>query len=241
MSTDVPTPPGDPDSSPGAGPPAAGPPAAGVPAPGPTDTGPTARKPRKRFLLIGTGIGLAAVLLFGIVTSIGSSDGAGNAGGTSGAPHQGGPVPTFSATNVGPVGPATVSVPAGGTGTPTVLLFFGAWCTACHSELPPLAAAVRTQNAAGGPLSHIEVLGVDSLDKTSAAQNFIRTAGAGFPVAYDRNDNITSGDFWFTGDPYAVFVNADGSINRIVRGDVLTPSSFSADEHALLRSTHTLP
>jgi hypothetical protein len=122
-----------------------------------------------------------------------------------------------------------------------VLLFFGAWCTACHAELPPLAAAVRSQNAAAGPLSHITVLGVDSLDKTSAAQNFIRTAGVGFPVAYDPNDNITSGDFWFTGDPYAVFVDANGTINRIVRGDVLTPSSFSADEQALVHTTSTTP
>jgi thiol-disulfide isomerase/thioredoxin len=224
MSTDVPTPPGAPEPSPGVGPP---------------DAGQTLRKPRKRFLVIGTGLGLVAVLLFGIFTSIGSSTGSGNGGGTSGAPHEGGPVPAFSGTNIGPVGPATVRVPAGGTGTPTVLLFFGAWCTACHQELPSLAAAVRTQNAAGGPLSHIKVLGVDSLDKTSAAQNFVRTVGVGFPVAYDPNDNITSGDFLFTGDPYAVFVNADGSINRIVRGDVLTPASFTADEQVLLRSAHT--
>jgi peroxiredoxin len=230
MSTDVPTPPGAPEPFPGASPPDAGP--TGQP-----------RKPRKRFLLIGTGLGLVAVLLFGIFTSIGSSTGSGNGsgdgGGTSGAPHQGGPVPAFSGTNIGPVGPATVRVSAARTGTPTVLLFFGAWCTDCHQELPPLAAAVRDQEAAGDRLSHIKVIGVDSLDKTSAAQNFIRTAGVGFPVAYDPNDNITSGDFWFTGDPYAVFVNADGSINRIVRGDVLTPSSFSADEQALLQSAGT--
>jgi peroxiredoxin len=238
MSTDVPTPPGAPDPSPGAGPSDTGPPGTGHPDTGPPSTGP-ARQPRKRFLIVGTGIGLVAILLFGIFTSIGSSSGSGNGGGSSGAPQKGDRVPSFSATNVGPVGPATVSVRAGHTGTPTVLLFFGAWCPSCHQELPPLAAAVRTQNAAGGPLSHITVLGVDSLDRTSAAQNFIRTAGVDFPVAYDPNDNITSGDFWFTGDPYAVFVNADGRINRIVAGDVLTPSSFSADEQALVHTAST--
>jgi peroxiredoxin len=147
-------------------------------------------------------------------------------------------VPAFSGSNLGLVGPQAVSLSAGGSGTPTVLLFFGAWCDACHEELPPLAATVRAQDAAGGALAHVNVIGVDSLDKTSAAQNFIRTAGVGFPVAYDPNDNITSGDFWFTGDPYAVFVNADGTIFRIVRGDVLTPSSFSADEQALARANH---
>ena len=150
-------------------------------------------------------------------------------------------MPSFSAANIGEAGPATVAIPAGGSGTPTVLLFFGAWCADCHEELPPLAAAVKTQDAGGGALSHVRVIGVDSLDKTSAAQNFIRTAGVGFPVAYDPNDTITSGDFWFTGDPYAVFVKADGTIDRIVRGDVLTPASLSADEQALLHRDHTAP
>ncbi len=222
MSTDLTTPPGDPGPSPGDGDPAS-----------------TARTPRKRFLLIGTGIGLAVVLLVGIFTSIGAHNTSGESGGTSAAPRQGGPAPSFSAQNISGVGSATVGLPAGKSGAPTVLLFFGAWCDACHEELPPLAAAVRSQDAAGGPLSHVTVIGVDSLDKTSAAQNFIRTAGVHFPVAYDPNDTITSGDFWFTGDPYAVFVNADGTINRIVRGDVLTPSSFSADEQALLHEAHT--
>ncbi len=134
MSTDVPTPPGVPDPDPAVGPPAAG---------------PTARKPRKRFLIIGTGIGLAAILLFGLFSSIGASNGSGNGRRDLGRTARGGPVPAFSGTNVGPMGPATVSVPAGGTGTPTVLLFFGAWCTSCHQELPPLAAAVRSQDAGG--------------------------------------------------------------------------------------------
>jgi peroxiredoxin len=228
MTTDVPTPAGDPDPSPAAGPDEAG--SAG--------TGRTPRRPRKRFLILGTVIGLAVVLLIGIFTSLGSKNGSGDSGGSSAAPHQGGPVPTFSAENISGVGPATVGIASGGSGSPTVLLFFGAWCSDCHQELPPLAAAVRSQESAGGALSHLKVIGVDSLDKTSAAQNFVRTAGVGFPVAYDPNDTITSGDFWFTGDPYTVFVNADGTINRIVRGDVLTPSSFSADEQALLHDNH---
>ena len=238
MSTDVPTPPGDQESSPGAVPPVAGPAGAGT---GPAAPGRTARTPRKRFLILGTCIGLAVVLLIGIFTSIGAPKGSSESGGTSAAPRQGGPVPSFSAGNISGTGPATVGVRAGGSGRPTVLLFFGAWCADCHEELPPLAAAVKTQDAGGGALSHVEVIGVDSLDKTSAAQNFIRTAGVGFPVAYDPNDTITSGDFWFTGDPYAVFVDADGTIDRIVRGDVLTPASFSADEQALLHRKNRTP
>ena len=57
-----------------------------------------------------------------------------------------------------------------------------------------------------------------------------------FPVAYDPDVTITEGDFYFVGDPNAVFVNADGKISQVVQGDVLTPASFTADEQALVRS-----
>ncbi len=147
-------------------------------------------------------------------------------------------MPAFTADNVGPVGRSRVSVPAdgGSGGTPAVLLFFGNWCPSCHQELPPLAAAVHQQDASGGPLARIRVIGVDSEDTRSSAQAFIKASGVTFPVAYDPDINITSGLFFFTGDPYAVFVRGNGTIDRIVRGDVLTPSSLVSDERALIPS-----
>jgi thiol-disulfide isomerase/thioredoxin len=117
---------------------------------------------------------------------------------------------------------------------PTVLLFFGNWCPSCHQELPPLAAAVQRQEQAGGPLSRVRVIGVDSEDTEGNARSFIHSAGVTFPVAYDRQADVTSGLFFFDGDPYAVFVKGDGTISKIVRGAVLTPSSLTADERALL-------
>lgn len=198
------------------------------------------RKPRKIFLVVG--VVLAVVLGIFLFTGLGTSDGStgggsGSGSGGGGAPQAGSAVPTFSRTNVGPTGGSEVSVSPGGTdGRPTVLLFFGNWCPSCHQELPPLAAAVRSQDAAGGALSDIRVVGVDSEDKVSAAKGFIHSAGVTFPVAYDYDTSVTSGLFYFTGDPYAVFVKSDGKIAQIVRGDVLTPSSFTADERALIPS-----
>jgi peroxiredoxin len=194
---------------------------------------PAMRPPRKRFILIGVGIGLLIILIIGVTTSIGTSPS------TTSAPQQGGPVPSFTASNVGPSGAADVSVPAdgGGNGTPAVLLFFGAWCSSCAQELPPLAAAVRAQDKAGGALAKVRVIGVDSFDKTSTAKSFIHKEGLTFPVAYDPAASITSGLFFFRGDPYTVFVNANGTIDRIVAGAQLTPSSFTADERALLPRT----
>jgi thiol-disulfide isomerase/thioredoxin len=193
---------------------------------------PGARKPRKAFLLVG--VVVAVVVGVFLFTGLGTSQGSTG----SGAPHAGGSVPSFTSQNVGPVGGSKVSVSSSGgsSGQPTVLLFFGNWCPSCHQELPPLAAAVRHQDQAGGALAHIRVVGVDSLDKVSGAKSFIHTAGVSFPVAYDPNATVTSGLFYFTGDPYAVFVKGDGTIAKIVPGDGLTPSILTADERALIPS-----
>jgi cytochrome c biogenesis protein CcmG, thiol:disulfide interchange protein DsbE len=191
---------------------------------------PVVRRPRKRFIVIGLGIGIGIILIVGLTTSLGTSPN------TTSAPRSGGPVPTFTRQNLGPTGSAQVSVPAdgGSSGTPAVLLFFGNWCPSCHQELPPLAAAVQAQDKAGGALAGIHVIGVDSEDTTGKAKSFIASAGVTFPVAYDPDASVLSGLFYFRGDPYAVFVEGDGTIEKIVAGDQLTPSTFTADERALL-------
>src|SRR6516225_3297805 len=122
-------------------------------------SGPERRGPRKRFIVIG--VVVAVALGVGLFTSLGTGQ---NSSSGSGAPHEGGPVPGFSAPNVGSAGASQVSVPAdgGSGGTPAVLLFFGNWCPSCHQELPSLAAAVRQDTAAGGSLARIHVVGVDS-------------------------------------------------------------------------------
>ena len=204
------------------------------PAPG---ADPAPRKPRKIFLVVG--IVAAVALGIGLFTSVGNGHGPGSSGGGSGGqPQPGDTVPSFSAPNIGPVGPRQVAVPVhgDGAGTPTVLLFFGNWCASCHQELPPLAAAVHRQDKAGGALSKIRVIGVDSEDTVPNAKSFIKSSGVTFPVAYDPNVTITEGTFDFHGDPYTVFVKGNGTINQVVAGAVLTPSSFTLDEQTLIPS-----
>ena len=201
-----------------------------APSPGPgADDAPAVRRPRKRFIFIGLGIGLLIILLIGLLTSIGSSP-------SSGQPKVGDQVPHFTSSNIGPTSSAQVSVPTdgGGNGKPAVLLFFGAWCSSCKQELPPLTAVVRQQERSGGPLSRIRVIGVDSFDKTSTAKSFIHDEGVTFPVASDPQAGITSGSFFFDGDPYTVFVRGDGTISKIVAGAQLTPATFTAEERALI-------
>lgn len=226
--------------TPGSGTPESGTPGSGSPAPGTGDgpgTGPRRRPARKRFILVGFAIGIVIVVLVGLFTSIGSSGNSSGQGSSGGTVQAGDPVPTFTKANVGPVGPRLVHVsPSAVAGRPTVLLFFGAWCTACQSELPPLAARVHAQAAAGGALAHIRVVGVDSLDAIGDAKSFIAHAGVTFPVAYDYDAVVTENDFGFKGDPYTVFVKADGTVAKVVAGAQLTPASFTAAERSLIPS-----
>ena len=150
-------------------------------------------------------------------------------------PQPGDPVPSFTAARVNGSGTVRVGIDGGTSGRPTVLLFFGHWCTICSTELPSLAATVRSQDSAGGPLSRIRVVGVDSEDPLSVAQSFVAGSGVTFPVAYDPNVAIMSGKFYFEGDPYAVFVDGDGTIHKIV-ASAITPAAFRADERSLIPS-----
>jgi peroxiredoxin len=180
------------------------------------------RRPRKVFLVVG--LVVAAVLAVLLFSSVGTSK-------TNGPPRVGGPVPSFSAPRLN--GSGSVQVASGGDGTPAVVLFFGKWCTICETELPPLAAAVRHQLAAGGGLAQVRVIGVDSEDSKGVAQAFVASTGIGFPVVRDPDSVITNGAFYFEGDPNAVFVKADGTISAIVRG-ALSVDKLTAEEKKLI-------
>ena len=182
------------------------------------------RQPRKIFLVVG--LVVAVVLGIGLFTSAGTNA-------KTGPPHRGGRVPSFTAARLN--GAGTLQIPADGGSDGTVLLFFGSWCSSCHAELPPLAAAVRRQVEQGGALARVRVIGVDSEDSKSVAETFVAHSGVGFPVVRDPNLAITSGDFYFDGDPDAVFVEPDGTISAVVPG-ALSPAKLTAEEKKLIPS-----
>jgi thiol-disulfide isomerase/thioredoxin len=193
----------------------------------PAEAAPTPpRKPRKIFLVVG--LVVAAGLGVGLFTSIGTKK-------NSGPPHAGGPVPSFSAARLNGTGKVQVPADGGSGGTPAVLLFFGEWCTVCKAELPPLATAIRAQSADGGALSKVHVIGVDSDHLRTVGQTFVASRGIAFPVAFDPNIAITNGAFFFQGDPYAVFVKGDGTINAVVPGPI-SVAKFTAEEKKLIPS-----
>ena len=183
-----------------------------------------ARKPRKIFLVLGIGLAtLLALFLFrGLSTKPGQA-----------FPGVGSSAPAFSLLST--TGVTHVGTPADGAGSgrPVALLFFGAWCSVCHSELPPLARAVHDQESGASPLKRASVVGVDSLDSPSEAAAFATSSGVTFPVGSDGDARVTSSLYGFTGDPYAVFISGSGRIVAIHRGP-MSVGQFVTFEHRAL-------
>jgi len=164
------------------------------------------QRPRTVFLVVG--IVLATALGVGLFTSLGTPKQV--------VPTVGAPAPAFSLPPLG--GGARVGTPAngGGDGKPAVLVFFASWCTPCQTEVPAIAAVYRHQVAGG----RVAVIGVDGNDPTGDALKFVHESGVTFPVAVDPYYQVTEGLYYFSGDPDAVFINGNGTIEHIVRGPI---------------------
>jgi len=100
---------------------------------------------------------------------------------------------------------------------PGVFIFFASWCTPCKSEMPKVAAYLRTHDVGA-----VRVVGVDANDKLSSGQSFVRRNGVRFPVVFDANGDVTAGVFGFLNLPETVFVNAKGVVTGVYYGAIPT-------------------
>lgn len=171
----------------------------------PAPTNASARPPqRPRIVFLVVGIVLATALGVGLFTSFGT--------GKQGVPGVGDTAPTFALPRLG--GGGTVGLP--GDGSPAVLVFFASWCAPCRAEVPAIAAVYRAQ----GSGHRVAVVGVDGMDPTDKALAFVHGSHVTFPVAVDADYQVTEGLYYFDGDPDAVFVNGNGTIEHIVHGPI---------------------
>jgi peroxiredoxin len=173
-------------------------------------------------------VAAAAVIAAGIglFTSIGTPA-------TGGPPHVGGGAPTFSLSSLTMKGKVGTPENGGAGGRPLVVLFMGDWCTVCHTELPPLAAKIDALRSGRDDLRQLAVIGVDSEDTQSAARAFIKASGITFPVGDDGTAHVMNGLYGFQGDPYAVFIEGNGTIMAIHPGP-LSPDQLVTLERKLM-------
>ena len=104
-------------------------------------------------------------------------------------------------------------------GHPTVMIFFGSWCTICHSEMPKISSYLRSHDVAP-----VAVFGDDNNESLGDAKAFVKKLGLTFPVASDPNNSISVGIFGFSfGDPETVFLNKHGVVKEVRLGAISIP------------------
>jgi len=104
-------------------------------------------------------------------------------------------------------------------GVPRVVSLWGSWCPPCREELPVVQ---QLADVAG---DRVQVLGVATRDRLTAADSFAADAGVTFPSAYDREGELMV-QLGINALPYTYFVDAAGSVTFVQVGPVKTLADF---------------
>jgi cytochrome c biogenesis protein CcmG, thiol:disulfide interchange protein DsbE len=99
-------------------------------------------------------------------------------------------------------------------GKVVVLNFWASWCEPCRAESPLLERWQRRMSDTGGT-----VLGVDVLDVSSDARDFVREYRLSYPMLRD-GDGDTLGEFGVVAYPETFVIDRRGRIAAIRRGPV---------------------
>jgi peroxiredoxin len=96
-------------------------------------------------------------------------------------------------------------------GRPVLVNFFASWCANCREEMRALETAYR-----GG----VAVVGVDYRESAETVQSLAAETGVTFPLALDRDVEVTRQGFKVVNLPATVLIDEAGIIREIVRGPV---------------------
>jgi len=99
-------------------------------------------------------------------------------------------------------------------GQVVVLNFWGSWCKPCRDESPLLERWHKRISARGAT-----VLGVDAIDVTSDAQDFVEEFRLTYPMVKDTDEEVGR-DYGITGYPETFVVDRRGRIAALRRGPV---------------------
>ena len=100
-------------------------------------------------------------------------------------------------------------------GKVVVLNFWGSWCDPCRTESPLLERWHRRISQGGKGT----VLGIDSIDVSQHAREFVREFGLSYPMLKDREGEVPA-QYGVTGYPETFVLDPQGRIAELRRGPV---------------------
>jgi peroxiredoxin len=116
-------------------------------------------------------------------------------------------------------------------GQPVLINFWASWCLPCREEMPELVRSYEAHKAEG-----LMILGVNLTysDTLSDAQAFASEFNITFPVLLDKDGAVAERLYRIPGVPTSIFINRDGTIERIQVG-IMTPRQIDQYVAEILR------
>lgn len=96
-------------------------------------------------------------------------------------------------------------------GQPVWINFWGSWCPPCRAEMPDTQAAYEVLQPQG-----VVLLAISRRESSADAESFAELNHATFPVLSDPLETLTGQAYPLANFPTHIFVNRDGTIDRIV-------------------------
>lgn len=101
-------------------------------------------------------------------------------------------------------------------GMPLVLNFWGTFCEPCKREMPTIEAQHKKWQDEG-----VQFLGINLSEDKLTAANYARNRVT-YPIALDVN-RVIEKRYGLRSYPTTFFINADGSLNSVVTGEMSEP------------------
>jgi thiol-disulfide isomerase/thioredoxin len=102
---------------------------------------------------------------------------------------------------------------AGLRGTPTVINLWASWCAPCRDEMPLFADLAAT--------GKVRVLGISVQDDPGPSLSLLTDVDAHYASAQDYSGSTKAALRW-VGLPMTIFVDADGVVTKVERGQITT-------------------
>ncbi|MDQ3005314.1 MAG: TlpA family protein disulfide reductase [Chloroflexota bacterium] len=116
-------------------------------------------------------------------------------------------------------------------GQPVVINFWATWCRPCREEMPELVRSYESHKAEGFIILALNLTFSDSLPDVQA---FVNEFNINFPVLLDKDGAIAERLYRIPGVPTSVFINQDGTLERIQVG-IMTPRQIDQYVREILK------